>query len=174
MEFKHYSGERKGENIPKAEIAESSQMRQSDGTNSSPVLVTNRLRAFVAIAFTLWTFTQGLRSLASMRPYSPNWLYSELLPKWAVVPINIAFYCLLAWVAVRIAFGSLRKDEKALISTLFAVPALIPLGVLIPKATSFLRFVQTLLELTGLLASISILLSFQQKRKETPPGERRV
>ncbi len=135
------------------------------------VLITTRPRALAAIAFTLWTFVQGVRSLSSTRPYSLIWLYSGLLPHWAVLLITIAFYGALVWIAVNIVSAPSRKEEKALMFTVCAVPLLAPLGVLLPRATSLLRFLQALLELAALLASISILLFLQTDREEKPREE---
>jgi len=134
-----------------------------DTASTGLVLITTRSRALVAIAFTLWMLIQGLRSLLSMRPYSLIWLYSGLLPQWAVVLATIAFYGAFVWGVVNIAFGPSRKEEKALMFTLFAVPLLAPVGVLLPKTTSSLRVLQTLLELTALLASTSILVSLHRE-----------
>ena len=75
------------------------------------------------------------------------------------------------WIAVNIALAPSRKEEKALMFTVVAVPLLAPLGVLLPRATSLLRFLQPLLELTALLASISILLFLQADREEKPREE---
>jgi hypothetical protein len=109
-----------------------------------------------------------VRSLSSTRPYSLIWLYSGLLPHWAVLLITIAFYGALVWIAVNIVSAPSRKEEKGLMFTVCAVPLLAPLGVLLPRATSLLRFLQALLELTALLASISILMFLQTDREEKP------
>jgi hypothetical protein len=168
MEFSFYNNERKG----KASHQDGSLVTSgSDTASTGLVLITTRLRALVAIAFTLWMLIQGLRSLLSMRPYSLIWLYSGLLPHWAVVLATIAFYGALMWIAVNIALAPSRKEEKALMFTLFAVPLLAPVGVLLPKATSLLRFLQAILELTALLASISILLSLHEDREKKPREE---
>jgi len=160
MEFGFYKNEQEG-------IAsyddESLVASGSDTVSTGLVLITTRPRALAAIAFTLWMLIQGLRSLLSTRPYSPIWLYSGLLPHWAVVLATIVFCGAFVWIAVNIAFGPLRKEEKALMFTLFAVLLLAPVGVLLPKTTSSLRVLQTLLELTALLASISILLSLHKE-----------
>ena len=168
MEFSFYNDERKGHTSHEEGSPVTS---GSDTASTDFVLITTRPRALAAIAFTLWTLVQGVRSLSSTRPYSLIWLYSGLLPHWAVLLITIAFYGALVWIAVNIVSAPSRKEEKALMFTVCAVPLLAPLGVLLPRATSLLRFLQALLELTALLASISILLFLQTDREEKPREE---
>jgi hypothetical protein len=170
MEFSFYIEERKAKALHENGSLVTS---GSDAASTGLVMITTRPRALAAIAFTLWIVIQGLRSLLSMRPYSVIWLYSGLLPHWAVLVTTSAFYGALVWIAVNIALAPSRKEEKALAFTLFAVPLLAPLGVVLPKATSSLRFLQTLLELTALLASVSILLALHKVREEKPCQEDR-
>jgi hypothetical protein len=171
MEFSFYKDEREGKSSHEDESLVGS---GSDTASAGFVLIMTRPRALAAIAFTLWTLFQGFRSLLSMRPYSLIWLYSGLLPRWAVVITTMAFYSALVWIAVNFALASWRKEEKALMFMLVAVPLLAPIGVLLPKATSSLRFLQILLELTALLASISILLSLHKGPEAKPLEEDRV
>src|SRR5579871_463245 len=171
MEFSFYNNERQGyTSYEDRSLAEG----RSDAGSTDFVLITTRPRALAAIAFTLWMLVQGLRSLSSARPYSLIWLYSGLFPHWAVLPINIVFYATLVWMTVSIVLGRSRKEEKALMFTLFAVPLVAALGVLLPRAASLLRFLQTLLELTALLASISTLLFLSKDRQETPREEQSI
>lgn len=165
MAFSFYNDERK-DHTPHED--ESFVTSGGDTASTGFVLITTRQRALAAIAFTLWTLVQGLRSLSSTRPYSLIWLYSGLLPHWTVLLITIAVYGALVCIAVNIALAPSRREEKALMFTVFAVPLLAPVGVLLPRATSLLRILQTLLELTALLASISMLLFLQTDREEKP------
>jgi hypothetical protein len=168
MEFSFYNDERKGH----ASDEERSLVTSGGDTASTGfVMITTRQRALAAIAFTLWTLVHGVRSLSSTRPYSLIWLYSGLLPHWAVLLITIAVYGAFVLIAVHLTLAPSRKEERALMFTVVAVPLLAPLGVLIPRATSLLRFLQVLLELTALLASISILLFLQTYRGEKPREE---
>lgn len=154
MEFTSYKNEREGR---------SPQEGESLVGNGGFALITTKPRALAAIAFTVWMLVPGLRSLSyRLQPYAITWLFSGLLPHWAVVLATIAFYGALMWIAVNIASGSSRKEEKVLLLTLFAIPLLAPVGVLLPGTTSSLRVLQLFLELTALLASISILLSLHK------------
>jgi len=166
MEFSFYNDERTG----KASHVDGP-LVTSEMASTGLALVTTRPRALGTIALTLWMLIQGLRSLSSMRPYSSVWLFSGLLPHWAVVLATVAFYGLFAWTAVNFARALPRKEEKALMFTIFAVALLAPVGFLLPKATTPLRFLQTLLELIALLASISILLSLQKVANDKPYEE---
>jgi hypothetical protein len=166
MEFSFYNDERKGH----ASHEEGSLVTSGGDTASTGfILITTRPRALAAIVFTLWVLVQGVRSLSPTRPYSLIRLYSGLLPHWAVLLITIALYGALAWIAVNLALAPSRKEEKALMFTVGAVPLLAPLGVLLPRATSSLRFLQALLELTALLASVSILVFLQTDRRREAP-----
>ena len=167
MEFSFYNDERKGHTSHE----EGSLVASGNTVSTGFVLITTRPRALAAIAWTLLMLVQGLRSLSSTRPYSLIWLYSGLLPHWAVLLITIAVYGALLWIAVNLVLAPSRKEEKALMFTVAAVPLLAPLGVLLPRATSLLRFLQPLLELTALLASMSILLFLQTNREEKPRDE---
>jgi hypothetical protein len=171
MEFRFYSDERKAATSNGANASRSRDTDQREVKSTGLVLVTTWPRALAAIAFTLLILTQGLRSFLSMKPYSV--MYSGSLPNRAVGLINIAIYGVLLWVGVNVAFGTSRKDERALIFTLCVFPILAPVGVLLPTATVYLRFVQTLLELTALLASMSILLSLPKDRQDKPREEDR-
>ncbi len=171
MEFRFYKNEREGI------TAHSDGPPLASGgatTSTGLVLVTTKPRALAAIALTLWILVQGTRSLLSVRPYSLISLYSGLLPHWAVVIATAGLYGAFLWVAVSLAWGSLRKEEKALVILLLAGVLLAPIGVLLPKVTLVLRVLQTLLELSGLLASISILLCLHEvtdeRREEEIPG----
>lgn len=168
MEFGFYNDERKGHTSH-----EEGSLVASGGDTATTgfVLITTKPRALAAIAFTLWTLVQGVRSLSSTRPYSLIWLFSGLLPHWAVLLITIAVYGALLWIAVNLVSAPSRKEEKALMFTVAAVPLLAPVGVLLPRTTSLLRLLQPLLELTALLASISILLFLLTDRKEKPREE---
>lgn len=161
MEFSFYNDERKG----KASHEDGS-LVTSDKANTGVALITTVPRALATIVFTLLMLIQGLRSLSSMRPYSLIWLFSEMLPHWVVVIATIAFYGFLAWTAVNFARAPSNKEEKAVLLMIFAVLLLAPIGVLLPKATLPLRFLQTLFELVALLASISLLLSLHKDREE--------
>jgi hypothetical protein len=170
MEFSFYNDERKGKTSP---VDGSLVTSASDMTITGVALITTMPRALAAIVFTLLMLIQGLRSFLSIRPYSLIWLFSGLLPHWAVVLATIAFYSFLAWTAVNFARAPSNKEEKALLLMIFAILLLAPIGVLLPKATLSLRFLQTLLELVALLASISILLSLHKDREEKPRQEDR-
>ena len=160
MEFSFYKGEREGR---------SSNEDESLVGSGGFALITTRPRALAAIALTVWMLVAGLRSLSyRLQPYSMIWLFSGLLPHWVVVLATIAFYGAFMWIAGNITSGSLRKEEKVLMFALFAVPLLAPVGVLLPETTSSLRLLQTFLELTALLASISILLSLHKLADDKP------
>ncbi len=170
MEFSFYNDERKGKTSPEDGSLVTG---ASDTTITGVALITTTPRALTAIVFTLLMLIQGLRSLSSIRPYSLIWLFSGLLPHWAVVLATIAFYGFLAWTAVNLALAPSSREEKAMLLMIFAVFLLAPIGVLLPKATLSLRFLQTLLELVALLASISKLLSLHKDRDEKSVQEDR-
>jgi hypothetical protein len=161
MEFSFYNDERTG----KASHEDGSLVTSDEG-KSGVALITTVPRALAAIVFKLLMLVQGLLSLLSMRPYSLIWLFAGLFPHWAVVLATVAFYVFLAWTAMNFARAPSNKEEKAVLLMIFAVLLLAPIGVLLPKATLPLRFLETLFELVALLASISLLLSLHKDHEE--------
>jgi ABC-type Na+ efflux pump permease subunit len=83
-----------------------------------------------------------------------------------VVIINIAFWALVYWTGVALAFARLRKDEKALLASYGGVIMLIPVGALLPRISGAVHVVQTLLGLTAFFAALVILLSFANRDEQ--------
>ena len=162
-EFTFYNDERKDKTSPENGSLATS---VSDTTIAGAALITTIPRALAAIVFTLFMLILGLRSLSPTRPYSLISLFPGLLPHWAVVLATIALYGFLAWILVAFARVPSKKEEKALLFVIFAVLLMAPIGVLLPKATLSLRFLQMLFDLVALLASISIFLSLHKDREE--------
>jgi hypothetical protein len=171
MEFKFYKDERDGKTDVALHDSELQTTSQDQTTNGQLVLVTTRLRALIAVALTLWFLYQRFHTLASARPHSFEWLYSGLLPHWAIVPINLAFYGFLIWIGVNFALASLRNDEKVLLVAFWIHGGISPVSALLPGTFVAMWFIRTLLELAAFLASLSILLSFGKKKEDgaNPP-----
>ncbi len=134
-------------------------------------LVTNRFRAFMAVALTAWVLALALRSQMKGSPSSWQWLFSGLLPTWAVVAINIAFWGVAFWMEIALVLGSLRKDEKVLLVAFVGGAILAPVRALLPRAASGTHVMQTLLSLCAFLAALAILLSFWNDRVRASPDE---
>ncbi len=132
-------------------------------TPNSLRLVTTRSGAFLALVITGGLL--GLRFHAEViaQPSSWTWFGSGFLPVWAVVIINIAFWGLVYWTGVALAFARLRKDEKALLASYAGVIMLIPVDALLPRISGIVHVVQTLLGLTAFFAALFILLSFANR-----------
>ena len=67
----------------------------------------------MAVAVTGSLLAGSLRQEMTGRFHPWQWLFSGLLPTWAVVIINIAFWGVIYWQGLHLALASLRKDEKA-------------------------------------------------------------
>jgi hypothetical protein len=132
-------------------------------TPNSLQLVTTRFGAFLALVITGGLL--GLRFHAEViaQPSSWTWFGSGFLPAWAVVIINIAFWGLVYWTGIALAFARLRKDEKALLASYAGVIMLIPVDALLPRISGIVHVVQTLLGLTAFFAALVILLSFANR-----------
>src|SRR5208282_4521503 len=132
-------------------------------TPNSRQLVTSRLGAFLALAITGGLFGIRFHAEVTAQPSSWTWFGSGFLPAWAVVIINIAFWGLVYWTGVALAFARLRKDEKALLASYAGVIMLIPVASLLPRISGVVHIVQTLLGLTAFFAALVILLSFASR-----------
>jgi hypothetical protein len=149
-----------------AAIHRATQHRRSKADSSTGrapphlVLLTTRLGAFVAVAVTGSLLAGSLREQMTGRHHPWQWLASGLLPTWAVVIVNIAFWGVIYRWAWHLARSSRRKDEKAFLVAFVWNAMLIPVGTLFPRIIGGIHAVQTMLSLVCFLAGLAILLSF--------------
>jgi len=132
-------------------------------TPNPPQLVTTRFGAFLTLAMTSGLLGLRFHAEITAQPSSWTWLGSGFLPTWAVMTMNIAFWAVVYWMGVALAFARLRKDEKALLASYAGVIMLIPVGALLPRISGAVHVVQTLLGLTAFFAALVILLSFANR-----------
>jgi hypothetical protein len=97
-------------------------------------------------------------------------MYAGILPTWAVVTINAAFYGYFLWIGVIFALAAIRKEEKAIWVAGAAEVALTPACVLVPSINSFLQLVKTGLCLIAFLAALAILVSIWGERVRKEPS----
>jgi hypothetical protein len=89
-------------------IHRAAQHRPSAAANStgrrptSLLLITTRFRAFMALAVTGWVLVLRLREQLAGGFSQWQWLFSGLLPTWAVVTINIAYWALFIGLELRL------------------------------------------------------------------------
>lgn len=131
-------------------------------------LITTPFRAFMAVAFTGAELSGDLHSQMINRIYSQHWLFSGTFATWVMVTINVTFCAFIFLLGVSIASGSLRKDEKTLLLAVVGRGLLAPIGALLPRITSGVRFVQTLLSLVAFCAALVIFVAFLERSREQP------
>lgn len=135
-------------------------------TPNPPQLVTTRFGAFLTLAITSSLLGLRFHTEVTAQPSSWTWFGSGFLPAWAVVIVNVAFWGVIYWTGVALAFARLRKEEKALLESYAGVIMLIPVRALLPRISGTVHVVQTLLGLTAFFAALVILLSlFRQDAK---------
>jgi len=132
---------------------------QVDAERNRRQLVTTRFGAFVVLAVTSGLLGVEFHAEMSARASSWTWLGSGFLPTWAMVPINLAFWGLVYWIGVALAFARLRKEEKALLFSFAAGIMLIPIGAILPRVSGFVHHLQTFFSLTAFIAALVILVS---------------
>ncbi len=128
-------------------------------------LITTRLGAFMAVAVTGSLLAGSLRTEMTGRFHPWQWLCSGLLPTWAVVIVNIAFWGVIYRLGVHLVLAPMRKDEKAFLVAFVWNVMLNPVGTLIPRIIGGIHAVQTLLGLISFLAGLAIFLSFWRPRE---------
>jgi hypothetical protein len=139
--------------------------RSIERMSTSFSLVTTRFRAFVSVAFTGWVLALALHS--QMRGGGLTgwkWQFSGLLPTWAVVIINIAFWGAIYWMGFAFASSPLRKEEKLVLVGFIGSIMLGPVRALLPRIDSATHVMQTLLSVVSFFAALAILVSFLNKR----------
>jgi hypothetical protein len=134
-------------------------------------VITARFRAVVALALTGWILFVHLHPLHWGKPLPWTWILAGIVPTWAVVIINAAFYGCWLWFGVYIALAPIRKEEKAIWLASIAVGELVPLPHLIPKIEGIARLLRTALCLTAFLGAVAILVSLWNDRARNEPGE---
>jgi hypothetical protein len=87
-------------------------------------------------------------------------MYAGIFPTWAVVTINVVFYCGLLCMGVVFIVSSIRKEEKALWVAVYAIGVLTAVRILFPRISGIVQPVTTVLSLTAFFAALAILLSF--------------
>lgn len=130
-----------------------------------------RFRAFLALAVTGWCLALRLHCFVWVRPRPWNWLYAGLLPTWAVVLINTAFYACLVWLAIVFARSAIRKQEKILWVTFIANVVLAPARVLFTKIAATFAVLQTVLIVTSFMAALALLVSFWDEPSSIEPPQ---
>ena len=93
-----------------------------------------------------------------------KWQFSGLLPTWAVVIINIAFWGAIYWMGFAFASSPLRKEEKLVLVGFIGSIMLGPVRALLPRIDSATHVMQTLLSVVSFFAALAILVSFLNKR----------
>jgi hypothetical protein len=129
-------------------------------SRNPPQLVTTRFGAFLALAFAASVVGRQFHSEVWAHHSEWTWLGSGLLPAWAVVTFNVAFWGGVYWMGVALAFARFRKDEKAMLASFAGVIMLIPVRALLPRISGVVDIVQMLLSLAAFFAAFVILLSF--------------
>ncbi len=132
-------------------------------TPNSPQLITSRFGAIMVLAFAASVVGRQFHSAVLAQPSSWTWVGSGLLPTWAVVIINIAFWSAVYWMGVTLPLAHSRKDERALLASFAGLIMLIPVAAIFPRISGVLLVVRTLLSLTAFIGALAILLSFASR-----------
>jgi hypothetical protein len=133
-------------------------------------VITTRFRALIALVLTGWILVLRTHPVRWGKPLPWTWIFAGILPTWAVVVINAAFYGFWFWAGIICALAPMRKEEKAVWLTSLANCELIAAAHLFPRIDGITRLTRTALCLIAFLAAAAILVSLWDERATKEPS----
>jgi hypothetical protein len=133
-------------------------------------LITTRFRALLALVVTAWFFATCFHPMTWIKTLPWTWMFAGILPPWAVVIINVAFYGYIIWLGIVFAVDTIRKEEKTIWVAIAATVILTPVRLLVPSIKGPVQWVRAGLFFIAFLAAVALLVSFWDARTSKEPS----
>ena len=139
--------------------------------NDTSGFIRTRRAAIVSAALTGFAAAGTFRSVFFSPPhhYRSHWFLdlSFVLPKWALLPLNLAFYAYLAWVCI-VFFRAAQGRERILVAGWCPGILLAPSRMFFPSATDIVQFFDVVGMTIAFVASVLIVGEFHGRIDKQP------